>query len=135
MNILQGTITSIKKVDSFISVGIEVNGKGFNSIILDSSSTDWLRVGVKANIIFKEAEVMIGSKNSQVSARNAHVSKITEIEMGRLFANIIFDFDGHEISSIISKNSCIKLECEVGKEFLWFVKVNEMTLQELSDGE
>ncbi|MDQ1268144.1 MAG: hypothetical protein QG560_787 [Campylobacterota bacterium] len=129
MNILEGKIVSIKKVDEFVSLNIEVKDKIFSAVVLDSDSLSWMRTGQSANIIFKETEVMIATVSSKVSARNAFVSKIKEIEMGELFANVVFDFDGEEISSIITKQSCEELGCAEGNEFIWFVKSNEVTIQ------
>ncbi|MDO9266486.1 MAG: TOBE domain-containing protein [Sulfurimonas sp.] len=129
MNILEGKIVSIKKVDEFVSLNIEVKDKIFSAVVLDSDSLSWMQTGQSANIIFKEMEVMIATPSSRVSARNAFVSKIKEIEMGELFANVVFDFDGEEISSVITKQSCEELGCREGSEFIWFVKSNEVTIQ------
>lgn len=129
MNILEGKIVSIKKVDEFVSLNIEVKDKIFSAVVLDSDSLSWMQTGQSANIIFKEMEVMIATVSSKISARNAFVSKIKGIEMGELFANVVFDFDGEEISSVITKHSCEELGCAEGGEFIWFVKSNEVTIQ------
>lgn len=129
MNILEGKIVSIKKVDEFVSLNIEVKDKIFSAVVLDSDSLSWMQTGQSANLIFKEMEVMIATVSSKISARNAFVSKIKEIEMGELFANVVFDFDGEEISSVITKHSCEELGCREGGEFIWFVKSNEVTIQ------
>ncbi|MFA5455411.1 MAG: hypothetical protein WC272_08845 [Sulfurimonas sp.] len=129
MNILEGKIVSIKKVDEFVSLNIEVKDKIFSAVVLDSDTLSWMQTGQSANIIFKEMEVMIATVSSRVSARNAFVSKIKEVETGALFANVVFDFDGEEISSIITKQSCQELGCVEDGEFIWFVKSNEVTIQ------
>lgn len=129
MNILEGEIVSVKKVDDFLSIDVEVNTKIFSAVVLQSETLSWAKVGEKANIIFKEMEVMIATASSRVSARNAFLSKIKEIEMGELFANVVFDFEGKEISSVITKHSCEELGCAEGGEFIWFVKSNEVTIQ------
>lgn len=129
MNILEGKIVSVKKVDDFLSIHVEVNAKIFSAVVLDSDTLSWAETGERANIIFKEMEVMIATVSSRVSARNAFVSKIKEIEMGELFANVVFDFEGKEISSVITKHSCVELGCAEGGEFIWFVKSNEVTIQ------
>ena len=120
---------SVKKFDDFLSIHVEVNTKVFSAVVLQSETLLWAEAGERANIIFKEMEVMIATVSSKVSARNAFVSKIKEIEMGALFANVVFDFDGKEISSVITKHSCQELGCAEGGEFIWFVKSNEVTIQ------
>jgi molybdopterin-binding protein len=129
MNILEGRIVSVKKFDDFLSIHVEVNTKVFSAVVLQSETLLWAEAGERANIIFKEMEVMIATVSSKVSARNAFVSKIKEIEMGALFANVVFDFEGEEISSVITKHSCQELGCAEGGEFIWFVKSNEVTIQ------
>ncbi len=129
MNILEGKIVSIEKVDEFLSLNILVGDKNFFAVVLYSDTLSWMQTGQRANLIFKEMEVMIATLSSKISARNAFVSKIKEIEMGELFANVIFDFEGKEISSVITKHSCKELGCREGSEFIWFVKSNEVTIQ------
>jgi molybdopterin-binding protein len=129
VNILEGKIVSVKKVDDFLSIHLEANKKIFSAVVLHSDTLSWAEEGERANIIFKEMEVMIATASSRVSARNAFISKIKEIEMGELFANVVFDFEGEEISSVITRHSCIELGCAEGGEFIWFVKSNEVTIQ------
>ncbi|MDQ1339862.1 MAG: hypothetical protein QG567_1018 [Campylobacterota bacterium] len=129
MNILNGKIISIEKVNEFLSLNILVGDKNFFAVVLYSDTLSWMQTGRSANLIFKEMEVMIATVSSKISARNAFVSKIKEVEVGKLFANVIFDFDGKEISSVIKKKSCEELGCNEGGEFIWFVKSNEVTIQ------
>ena len=128
MNILEGKIVSIEKVDEFLSLNILVGDKNFFAVVLYSDALSWMQTGQSANIIFKEMEVMIATLSSKISARNAFVSRIKEIETGELFANVIFDFEGKEISSVITRHSCEELGCSEGSEFIWFVKSNEVTI-------
>ena len=105
-----------------------VGDKNFFAVVLYSDALSWMQTGQSANIIFKEMEVMIATLSSKISARNAFVSRIKEIETGELFANVIFDFEGKEISSVITRHSCEELGCSEGSEFIWFVKSNEVTI-------
>jgi molybdopterin-binding protein len=134
MNILQGTIVSIKQADDLMLVFIDVNGQLFNSLILENSQEKRLEVGMDVNLIFKETEVSIATKESVVSERNSFISKITEIENGKLLANITFDFFTNEIGAIITKGALHGLKCKVGDEFRWFVKSNEVTIQRIVNG-
>lgn len=129
MNILSGHVTSIKQVDSLMLVSIDADGSLFCSLILENSSEQQIKPTDIVNVIFKETEVMIATKESLVSARNSFISNIINIEVGELLCNITFEFNGNEISSIITKESMYDLKCEVGDEFRWFVKTNEVTLQ------
>lgn len=131
MNILKGTVTSIKQVDSLMLVFIDVGGHIFNSLILENNQDKWIEIGMNVHILFKETEVMVATNESIVSARNSFISTITDIEKGELLCNISFDFDGYEINSIITNNALFDLECKISSTFRWFIKTNEVTIQKV----
>lgn len=111
-------------------VFMEVEGRLFNSLLIDSHETHF-SVGMEVHLLFKETEVMLALPSSTLSERNAFCSKITHIENGKLLANITLDFLGNDINAIITKGALHGLKCKVGDEFLWVVKANEVTLQPL----
>ena len=114
MNKLTGFIKEIKSCDDIVQISIDVKGKTFTSLILSSNET--YKLGEKINILFKETEVMIATVSSKISARNAFICKITEINEDK-------------IVSIITKNALLDLNCKEDEEFMWFVKSNEITIQ------
>lgn len=132
MNILRGTIVSIKQSDSLMLVFVEVGEYLFNSLIIENILENELKVGMDVNLIFKETEVTIATKESVVSERNAFVSKITHIQNGKLLANITFGFCDKEINAVITKGALHGLKCKIGDEFKWIVKSNEVTIQTIS---
>ncbi len=133
MNLLKGSIVNIKQVDSLISLEIEVGTKIFTSLVIANEKEDQYKIGESVNVIFKETEVMIATHNSKVSARNAFISPIISIEKGELLCSVSFAFDSFTISSIITKSALFELFCEVGKEYLWFIKSNEVSIQKIDD--
>jgi len=128
MNVLNGTVTSIKQVDSLMLLFIDIKGHLFSSLILENDTEKWIEIGMNVQILFKETEVMIATKESIVSARNSFVSKIIAIENGELLSNIAFDFNGISINSIVTKNAIYELKCNIGDEFKWFIKSNEVSI-------
>lgn len=134
MNILNATIVSIKHVESLMLVFLDVEGNIFNSLMLENSLKDELKVGMSVNLIFKETEVIIATKDSIVSERNGSLSKITHVQNGKLLSNITFDFFGHDINAIITKGALHGLKCKIGDEFRWFVKANEVTIARVDNG-
>jgi len=126
MNQLRGTIKNIKSVDGITHIFIEVGDKILSSLIL--SSDEEYQKDEKVNLLFKETEVMIATKESIVSARNSFISPITFINMGEILAEVQFDFDGIPITSIITRGALYDLKCNVGDEFRWFIKSNEVTI-------
>lgn len=134
MNILRGTIVSIKQAQSLMLVFVDVKGSLFNSLILENSLENQLEVGMDVNLIFKETEVTVATKESVVSERNSFVSKISHIENGKFLSNITFDFFTNNINAIITRGALHGLRCSEGDEFRWFVKSNEVTIERLTNG-
>lgn len=126
MNRLNGTIKNIKSVDGITHIYVEVGDKIFSSLIL--SGDEEYQKGEEVHLLFKETEVMIATKESIVSARNSFISPITFINMGEILAEVQFDFDGIPITSIITRGALYDLKCNVGDEFRWFIKSNEVTI-------
>lgn len=129
MNSLNGTIKHTKTVDGITHVYIEVGNKILSSLIL--SDDEEYQKEQEVNLLFKETEVMIATKESIVSARNSFVSHITLINIGEILAQVEFDFDGIRIVSIITKGALYELKCNIGDEFRWFVKSNEISIQKV----
>lgn len=129
MNKLTGFIKEIKTCDEILQVFIDINGKIFTSLIL--SSNEKYEINQKVNILFKETEVMIASKDSKISARNAFLSKILSIQNGEILSAVKFDFFGENIDCIVTKNAVLDLECKINEEFIWFVKSNEISIQKV----
>ncbi len=129
MNILKGTIVSIKQSDSLMLVFMDVQGQIFNSLLLENGDENRLEVGMDVHLIFKETEVTLATTDSMVSERNSFVSKITHIDNGKLLANITLDFSGNNINAVITKGALHGLKCKIDNEFRWIVKASEVTLQ------
>ncbi|MDY0124522.1 TOBE domain-containing protein [Sulfurimonas sp.] len=129
MNILKGNIVSIKQSDNLMLVFMDVEGNLFNSLLLENADENRLEVGMDVHLLFKETEVTLATTDSVVSEKNSFVSKITNIENGKVLANITLDFLGNNINAIITKGALHGLKCKVGDEFRWVVKASEVTLQ------
>lgn len=129
MNKLAGFIKEIKTCDEILQVFIDINGKIFTSLIL--SSNEKYEINQKVNILFKETEVMIASKDSKISARNAFLSKILSIQNGEILSAVKFDFLDENIDCIVTKNAVLDLGCKINEEFIWFVKSNEISIQKV----
>ena len=128
MNILQGNISDIKTCDEIAQVSVDVGGIVFSSILIDADSMN-LKIHDNVDILFKETEVLVATKQSSVSARNAFLGGVVEIKQGAILSEISFSFQTSIIKSIITTGSLKALNIKKGDEFLWFVKANEVTLR------
>jgi molybdopterin-binding protein len=128
MNILQGKISDIKTCDEIAQVSVDVGGIVFSSILIDVDSMN-LKIHDNVDILFKETEVLVATKLSCVSARNAFFGDVVEIKQGAILSEISFSFQKNIVKSIITTGSLQALDIKEGDEFLWFVKANEVTLR------
>jgi len=128
MNRLSGTITGIQHHDLFLIVTLAVGSHHFKALILE----EHYKIGETVWLIFKESEVLVATKESRVSARNAFLSPITTITTGTLLCEISFAFSGEVISAILTREAIESLGLHEGYEAMWFVKANEVTIQKRS---
>lgn len=128
MNTLNGKIVKIATSGEIGQVHVDVNGAIFTSILLDVNSFG-IAKEESVKLLFKANEVLIATKESQVSAKNAFLGKVIKIEQGLILSEVTLEFQESSIKSIITTNSLQTLNIKEDMTFLWFVKANEVTLQ------
>ena len=128
MNTLTGKIVKIATSGEIGQVHVDVNGAIFTSILLDVNSFG-ITNEESVKLLFKANEVLIATKESQVSAKNAFLGKVIKIEQGLILSEVSLEFQDLSIKSIITTNSLQTLNIKEDMTFLWFVKANEVTLQ------
>jgi molybdopterin-binding protein len=130
MNTLSGNIVTIQTYEALSLVKVAVKDIVFTSIVIDTPETsDYLKTGANVKLYFKETEVSI-SKDAQlsISIQNKIVCTITAIKQGRLLSQINLSFGGLEIKSIITTDSCNKLNLKENDSILALIKTNEISL-------
>lgn len=126
MNQLNGTIKHTKSVEGITHVYVDVGDNIFSVLVL--SGNEEYQKEESVNLLFKETEVMIATIESIVSARNSFVSPITCINTGEILAEIHFNFEGTKIVAVVTKQALDYLQCNIGDNFRWFVKSNEVMI-------
>ncbi|MGP1580093.1 MAG: TOBE domain-containing protein [Wolinella sp.] len=129
MNVICAEIKEIQSQESLALVHCSAQGEDFYALILDHENMRNMTVGASVELIFKEAEVMVATEDSRVSARNSFVSKIKNIKSGVLLAQIEFDFHGIPVFALITRQSSEELGLKIGESMRWCVKVNEIFLR------
>jgi len=130
MNTLSGNIVTIQTYEALSLVKVAVKDIVFTSIVIDTPETsDYLKTGANVKLYFKETEVSI-SKDAQlsISIQNKIVCTITAIMQGKLLSQINLSFGGLEIKSIITTDSCNKLNLKENDSILALIKTNEISL-------
>jgi molybdate transport system regulatory protein len=130
MNKLQGRISAIESNDHVSLVDVNVNGDTFTATLLETpDDAPYLQVGNMVDVLFKETEVSLAKNLSgMISLRNRMQTTVTQVRSGVILSEVVLDYRGHSISSIITTRSVKRLQIIPGDQIEALIKANEMTL-------
>jgi molybdate transport system regulatory protein len=134
MNKLRGRITAIQSNEHMSLVDVDVDGDVFTATLLETpADAPYLQVGNTVEVLFKETEVSLAKGLSGlISLRNRVLTTVTEVRSGVILSEVVLDYHGHSISSIITSGSIKRLDIKPGDEVEAMVKANEVTLMEIA---
>jgi molybdopterin-binding protein len=120
----------IQQSGIILLIDAKVDKYDFSALLIDAvASHQWLYVGAKVNLVFKETEVSLAKNLSgMISTRNRMKSTVSLIEIGELISKVTLDFNGFKIVSVITTRSVDMLNLIVGNEVEALVKANEISL-------
>ncbi|EDO6931636.1 molybdenum-pterin-binding protein, partial [Campylobacter coli] len=110
MNILNGKIIELLNEGEIVIVKISIKEQIFKVLMLDLHSLQDLKIGTKIQVLFKEHELGFTLPHSILSVENSFLARIKSIKKGKILYHIFFDFEGDEISSIITKEKALELK-------------------------
>lgn len=134
MNKLRGRITAVEFNDHVSLVDVDVGGDSFTATLLETpEDAPYLKVGNTVEVLFKETEVSLAKNLSgMISLRNRVKTSVKQVRSGVILSEVVLDYQGQSISSIITTRSIKRLEIKPGDEIEALVKANEMTLMEVA---
>jgi molybdate transport system regulatory protein len=132
MNKLQGRIVAIESNDHVSLVDVNVNGDTFTATLLETpDDAPYLQVGNRVDVLFKETEVSLAKNlTGMISLRNRVQTTVTQVRSGVILSEVLLDYRGQRISSIITTRSIKRLDIKAGDEIEAMIKANEITLLE-----
>ena len=136
MNRLRGHITRIESNDHVSLVDVDVSGDTFTATLLETpDDAPYLKVGNPVEILFKETEVSLAiNLSGLISLRNRVNTTVTLVREGVILSEVVLEYRGQTISSIITTGSIKRLDIKPGDRVEALVKANEVTLREVADG-
>jgi molybdate transport system regulatory protein len=136
MNKFRGRITRIESNDHVSLVDVDVGGDNFTATLLETpEDAAYLKVGNVVDVLFKETEVSLAKGLSGlISLRNRVMTTVKLMRSGVILSEVVMDYRGQPISSIITTGSIRRLDIKPGDEVEALVKANEVTLMEVEDG-
>ncbi|HED06768.1 MAG TPA: tobe domain protein [Ignavibacteria bacterium] len=130
MNVLIGKIEKVNSNDYMSIIEMSANNELLKTIVIETPSTaPFLKTGNKIKIMFKETEVSLAKNFSGgISLQNKLKCNIKEIKKGKLLSNILLDFKGIEITSIITSSAVDQLKLKTNDTVTALIKTNEIII-------
>ena len=102
------------------------------AIMVETPATaPYLTVGGEVSVLFKETEVSLAKGLSgRLSLRNRLQAVVRNIDKGELLAEVVLDYKGHRLVSVITSRAIDRLELTVGDRVEALIKANEVMLGE-----
>lgn len=135
MNKLVGEITNITSSGNISLVEAKVDDVILSAMIIgNSGNTDFLKIGNKVQLLFKESEVSLAKNfEGEISLRNRLKGPILKIKKGKVFSEITFNFKGNKMISLITTRSVERLGLEIADEVTGFIKSNEVIISAIDE--
>jgi len=132
MNTLIAQVKKISSVDNLNIIKFDYQGIILSMMSLELNST--IVEGTKVKLTTKSTHIAIAKEFSGfVSYSNQLSAKIIAIQNGELLSSIKLQLQDNTLESIITYDSCKRMELKVGDDVTAFIKANELSIAEILD--
>ncbi len=130
MNKFKAKITKIQSVDNLNIVNFDFWGQSLSMMSLDLN--DKIKVGSEVILTTKPTHIAIAKEfNGNISYSNQLSAKITNIDNGELLSSIKLRTGDAMCESIITKNSSVRMNLQLGNSVTIFIKASELSIKEI----
>ncbi len=130
MSTLKAKIVNIQNIDNLHIVKFDFFGESLSMMSLELN--DNIQIGVDVLLKTKATSIAIAKKFSgELSYSNKLNSKILAIQNGKLLTTIKLQTNGAVLESIITKDSSLRMNLEVGDDVIALIKANEISIVEI----
>ncbi|MEE8589655.1 MAG: TOBE domain-containing protein [Sulfurimonadaceae bacterium] len=130
MNQIAATITDIQSVDAITIVSFEAAGQAMRMMALELNDT--LGVGSKVILGVKATNIALAKERVEtISISNQLEVTIEGINMGALLCSVTFNFADQLWESIITRESALTMQLDVGDKIVALVKSSELSIVEI----
>lgn len=130
MNRTVAIITDIQSVDTINIVSFEAAGQAMRMMALELNER--VEVGSRVVIGAKATNIALAKeKMTNISISNQLEVTIKRLNMGTLLCSVSFDFAGELWESIITRESALRMELELGSKIVALVKSSELSIVEI----
>ena len=130
MNKFTAKITKIQSVDNLNIVNFDFAGQVLSMMSLDLNEK--LKTGSMVELTAKPTHIAIAKEFSgEISYSNQLNAKIIDINNGELLSSIKLSMGDAVCESIITKNSSVRMNLQVGDSVTLFIKASELSIKEI----
>ncbi len=133
MNLLEGYIKDIHSSEGISLVVIDTNEGNLSTLVFDTpENNDYLKVGNKIRLLFKETEVAVAKGEvSNVSHQNILDGVVEDISLGEVVAYLKIKLKTTSIGSVITRKSFDRLDIKKGDRIKAIIKSTEISLEKV----
>lgn len=130
MNQLTTTIKSVENEDNILLVIVEVANTNFTALEKNATAIGDLFYKIHhVTMRFSETAMSLCKNLSgSLSIRNRFPSVVTDVKNGKLLTTVTLDFNGHQLTSIITTNAANELDISIGDIVEGLVKTSDISL-------
>jgi molybdopterin-binding protein len=130
MNKIAAIITDIQSIDTVNIVSFDVAGQLMQMMALELDER--LAVGSKVIVGAKATNIVLAKERVEtISISNQLEVTIEGINMGALLCSVRFDFAGELWESIITRESTLAMELDLGDKIVALIKSSELSIVEI----
>jgi molybdopterin-binding protein len=130
MNAVPGIVRSVTSDELFAQIEVLHNNKSFSACtLLSEQELPYCNHGAEVMMLFKETDTIISLSSSYaISCRNRFKAVISSISRSNVMARVNADFEGINLTSLITVTSLDALELVTGSAVWYVVKSTSLML-------
>ncbi len=132
MNTIVGKIKAVENNNNISLVNCAINNQTVQAVVIGNKSTmNYLICNNEIELLINESEIAIAKDvNGLFSISNQLLCKITSINKGYFFSRIELDLQGQKVYSLVTTESCLRMELKKGDPVTALIKANEIFLKQ-----
>ncbi len=127
MNIIEATITDIKKYEGISAVGFDAYGTPVSMVALELDPK--LQIGTKVWLKVKATNIALAKEiGSNISIANQLDTVVENITHGEILCNIKLLLKNTPLESIITQKSALAMNIKTGDKIIALIKSNDISI-------
>ncbi len=132
MNILKGKISTIENKGNISLVNCMINNQLLQAVVIGNKSTmNYLLDDNKIELLINASEIALAKNiNGVFSISNQLLCKVNSIKQGDFFTRVQLNLEGQIFYSLVTTESCLKMDLKIGDQVTALIKANEIFLKQ-----